>query len=235
MQRLGVARRHARGRNSDGVIQVDASIIGRDLGLLSRFSVSVASENLQAKNIMITTPGTHPRESRFGGRTVTFRSLRSEDKELFKNFIRSLPRKDNYYLMVDVYDDQAIDRWMNRVESGEIIGVIALDGNQMIGYCNLHTNNLPWTRHVADVRMSVSVAHRSRGVGTALASEAFAIGWARGLQKLLARMASGQLGALKLFHSLGFRTQAILTGCVKNENGVTENLVIMSHDRPLTA
>jgi len=143
MQRLGVARRHARGRNSDGVTQVDASIIGRDLGLLSRFSVSVASENLQAKNIMITTPGTHPRESRFGGRTVTFRSLRSEDKELFKNFIRSLPRKDNYYLMVDVYDDQAIDRWMNRVESGEIIGVIALDGNQMIGYCNLHTNNLP--------------------------------------------------------------------------------------------
>src|SRR5690242_9314788 len=106
MQRLGVAPRHARGRNSDGVIQVDASIIGCDLGLLSRFSVSVASENLQAKNIMTTTPGTHPRESRFGGRTVTFRSLRTEDKELFKSFIRSLPRKDNYYLMVDVYDDQ---------------------------------------------------------------------------------------------------------------------------------
>ena len=211
------------------------SIIGRDPYLLSRFSVSVASENSQAKNIMTTTPGTHPRESRFGGRTVTFRSLRTEDKELFKSFIRSLPRKDNYYLMVDVHDDQAINRWMNRVESGEIIGVIALDGNQMIGYCNLHTNNLPWTRHVADIRMSVSVAHRSRGLGTALASKASSIGWERGLQKLLARMASGQLGALKLFHTLGFRTQAILTGCVKNENGVTENLVIMSHDRPMTA
>ena len=101
---------------------------------LSRFSVSVASDNSQAKNIIITTPGTHPRESRFGGRTVTFRSLRTDDKELFKTFIRSLPRKDNYYLMVDVYDDQAINRWMNRVESGEIIGVIALEGNQMIGY-----------------------------------------------------------------------------------------------------
>ena len=184
---------------------------------------------------MITTPGTHPRESRFGGRTVTFRSLRTDDKELFKTFIRSLPRKDNYYLMVDVYDDQAINRWMNRVESGEIIGVIALEGNQMIGYCNLHTNNLPWSRHVAEIRMSVSVAHRGLGVGTALASDAFAIAWARGVQKLLARMASGQLAALKLFYSLGFRTQAILTGCVKNENGSTENLVIMSHDCPMTA
>ena len=171
---------------------------------LSRFSVSVASENSQAKNIMITTPGTHPRESRFGGRTVTFRSLRTDDKELFKTFIRSLPRKDNYYLMVDVYDDQAINRWMNRVEFGEIIGVIALEGNQMIGYCNLHTNNLPWSRHVAEIRMSVSVAHRGLGVGTALASDAFAIAWARGVQKLLARMASDQQAALKLFYSLGF-------------------------------
>ena len=105
----------------------------------------------------------------------------------------------------------------------------------MIGYCNLHTNNLPWARHVGEIRMGVSVAHRGRGVGRALAGEAFAIARARGLQKLLARMASGQVAALKLFYSLGFRTQAILTGCVKNENGLTENLVIMSHDRPMTA
>ena len=162
--------------------------------------------------------------------SVTFRSLRAEDKELFKSFIRSLPRKANYYLMVDVHDDQAINRWMKRVESGEIIGVIALEGSQMIGYCNLHTNNLPWIRHVGEMRMSVSAAHRRRGIGKALAGEIFSIAQARGLQKLLARMASGQMGALKLFFSLGFRTQAILTGCVKNENGVAEDLVIMSCD-----
>jgi L-amino acid N-acyltransferase YncA len=162
--------------------------------------------------------------------SVIFRSLRTEDKELFQTFIRSLPRKDNYYLMVDVYDDQAINRWMSRVESGEIIGVIALEGSQMIGYCNLHINNLPWARHVGEIRMSISAAHRSRGIGRALAGEIFAVARARGLKKLLARMASGQLGALKLFHRLGFRTQAILTGCVKNENGVTEDLVIMSYD-----
>ena len=168
------------------------SIIDRDPDLLSRFSVSVASENSQAKNIMSTTPGTHPRESRFGGRTVTFRSLRTEDKELFKSFIRSLPRKDNYYLMVDVYDDQAINRWMNRVESGEIIGVIALEGNQMIGYCNLHTNNLPWItpcRRNSHERLSCSP---EPGLGTALASEAFAIALGARTAKALARMASGQ-------------------------------------------
>jgi ribosomal protein S18 acetylase RimI-like enzyme len=156
--------------------------------------------------------------------------LRAEDEELFKSFIRSLPGKDNYYLMVDVHDDQALSRWMKRVESGEIIGVIALEGSQMIGYCNLHTNNLPWARHVGEIRIGVSAAYRGRGIGRALAGEIFSIARARGLKKLLTRMASGQLGALKLLYSLGFRTQAILTGCVKNENGVTEDLVIMSGD-----
>ena len=56
--------------------------------------------------------------------SVTFRTLRTEDKELFKSFIRSLPRMDNYYLMVDVHDDQAINRWMKAaypVDSGSSI------------------------------------------------------------------------------------------------------------------
>ena len=156
--------------------------------------------------------------------------MRAEDKELFKSFIRSLPRKDNYYLMVDVHDDQAITRWMKRVESGEIIGVIGLEGDQMIGYCNLHTNNLPWIRHVGEIRMSVSAAHRGHGIGKALAGEIFSIARARGLKKIWARMAVSQEAARNVFKSLGFRTEALLSDFVTNENGLTEDLVIMSHN-----
>ncbi len=162
--------------------------------------------------------------------SVIFRSLRTEDKELFKNFIRSLPSKDNYYLMVDVHDDQAINRWMNRVESGEIIGVIALVGDQMVGYCNLHTNNLPWIRHVGEIRTSVSAAYRGRRIGKALAAKIFSIARARGLKKIWARMAVSQEAAQNVFKSLGFRAEALLSDFVTNENGLTEDLVIMSHD-----
>ena len=161
--------------------------------------------------------------------SVIFRSLR-KDKELFKSFIRSLPRKDNYYLTVDVQDDQAINRWMNRVESGEIIGVIALEGSQMIGYCNLHTNNLPWARHVGEIRIGVSAAYRGRGIGRALAGEIFSIARARGLKKLWARMAASQEAAQNVFKRLGFRTEALLSDFVRNDNDLTESLVIMSRD-----
>ena len=50
--------------------------------------------------------------------TVNFRPMQVGDKELFKSFIRSLPRKDNYYLLVDVHNDQAIDRWMEKIQCG---------------------------------------------------------------------------------------------------------------------
>ena len=100
----------------------------------------------------------------------------------------------------------------------------------MVGYCNLHTNNLPWIRHVGEMRMSVSAAHRGRGIGKALAGEIFAIARARGLKKLWARMAVSQEAAQNVLKSLGFRTEALLSDFVRNDNDLTESLVIMSRD-----
>ena len=161
---------------------------------------------------------------------VMFRSMRAEDKELFANFLRSLPRKDNYYLLVDVHNDQTIQRWMDNVASGQTIGVLALKGAQMVGYCNLRTNDLPWIRHIGEIRMSVSADHRNNGIGRILAGKIFAIARARGLQKLWVRMAISQEAAQVVFQNLGFRTEALLSDFVKNENGLTEALVIMTHD-----
>ena len=161
---------------------------------------------------------------------VNFRPMHAGDKELFKSFIRSLPRKDNYYLLVDVHDDQAIDRWMEKIQSGQTIGVIAMKGSDMIGYSNLKMTDLPWTRHVGEMRISVSVPYRGRAVGKALAERIFSIARTRGLQKVWARMAISQGAAQHMLMKLGFRTEAVLSGFVKNESGVTEDLVIMSHD-----
>lgn len=161
---------------------------------------------------------------------VSFRSMLADDKEIFANLLRSLPRKDNYYLLVDVHNDQTIQRWMDKVESGETIGVVALQDGQMVGYCNLRTNDLPWIRHVGEIRMSVSVAHRGQGIGRILAGKIFSIARARGLQKLWVRMAISQEAAQVVFQNLGFRTEALLSGFVKNENGLTDDLVIMSRD-----
>ena len=53
---------------------------------------------------------------------------------------------------------------------------------------------------------------------------------ARGLQKLWTRMAISQDAAQHMFMKLGFRTEAVLSDFVKKENGLTEDLAIMSQD-----
>jgi len=156
--------------------------------------------------------------------------MRAEDKEQFTNFLQSLSRKDNYYLLVDVNNDQTIQRWMDKIESGETIGVVALEAGQMVGYCNLRNNDLPWIRHVGEIRVSVSATHRGQGIGRILAGKMFSIARARGLQKLWVRMAISQEASQVVFQNLGFRTEALLSDFVRNENGLTEDLVIMSHD-----
>jgi RimJ/RimL family protein N-acetyltransferase len=179
---------------------------------------------------MSTTPRTYPWASQFGARSVTFRLMRVEDKELFKCFIRSLPPQDNFYLLVDVQKDSAIDNWMRGIESGATLSVIALEDNQIVGYCNLHTNEVAWIRHVGEIRMSVSPAFRGRGLGKTLANEVFAIAKARGLQKIWVRMAASQKAAQNVFESLGFHAEALLADFVKDATGRTEDLVIMSYD-----
>ena len=179
---------------------------------------------------MAATPRTYPWESQMGGRQVTFRLMRAEDKQRFKSFIRSLPQEDNFYLLIDIRKDRAIDSWMKGIDSGQTISVIALENGQIIGYCNLHTNEVPWISHVGEIRLSVSSACRGRGLGKTLANEVFAIARARGLPKIWARMAASQKAAQKVFESLGFHAEALLADFVKDARGRTEDLVIMSYD-----
>ncbi len=179
---------------------------------------------------MTATPRTYPWESLLGERLVTFRLMSAADKDLFKDFIRSLPPKDNYYLLLDMRNDQSIDLWMKRIESAQTVSVIAVEQERMIGFCDLHVNEVPWIRHTAEIHLNVSADCRGLGLGRILANQIFSVARARGLEKIWTRMAASQEAAQSVFQRLGFHAEALLSDFVKNEDGLTEDLVIMSYD-----
>jgi len=179
---------------------------------------------------MTAASRTYPWESLVGERLVTFRLMNSADKGLFTDFIRSLPERDNYYLMLDMHNDRSIDSWVRRVESGHAVSLIATEREHMIGFCDLHVTDVPWIRHTAEIHLNVSSAHRGMGLGRTLANEIFSIARERGLEKIWTRMAASQEPAQSVFQRLGFHTEALLSDFVKNADGRTEDLVIMSYD-----
>jgi GNAT superfamily N-acetyltransferase len=176
------------------------------------------------------TARTYPWNANVGGAALTFRLMTPADKDLFRDFTRSLPEEDNFFLMLDVRQDRALDHWMRGVETGKTISVIALENGKMVGYGNLHMSEIPWTRHIGEIRLQVARPMRGKGLGKTLANEVFHIARSRGLQKIMARMAASQTGARHLFEHLGFHPEALLADFVMDAQNRTQDLVIMSHD-----
>src|SRR4029077_20358705 len=91
-------------------------------------------------------------------------------------------------------------------------------------------DDLSWSRHVGELRVIVEAAMRGQGLGQNLAQESFALALDLGLEKLMAQMTVDQRGAIGVFEGLGFRAEALLHNHVKDREGVTHDIVILSHD-----
>ncbi|HYP29665.1 MAG TPA: GNAT family N-acetyltransferase [Blastocatellia bacterium] len=172
----------------------------------------------------------YPWTTEVNGLRMSFRLMRPEDKEAMLSFARSLPEEDLVFLSFDITKPEAVDQWARNIQSGRIKTLLVEVGGRLVGYGSLGHNELLWTRHLGEIQLLLGPELRGRGVGTLLASELFKLARARGLQKIVARMASEQRGAFRVLENLGFTAEAVLADYVIDRKGVTHDLIVMSYD-----
>lgn len=164
------------------------------------------------------------------GTPVTFRLMTAADASRIGAFARSLPEDDLLFLRMDITDPGAVALWVRNLEAGLATTVIAEVNGESAGYASLVQNRVAWQRHLGEIRTQVGPAHRSRGLGRALAGEIFSIGRERGLRKVVAQMTTDQKGAIATFERLGFKPEALLQDFVVDHAGRTRDLVVMAYD-----
>ena len=169
------------------------------------------------------------------GGTVSLRLMTSDDGDRLVAFARELPVDDLLFLSVDITDPEAAARWIESLEAGRIVGVIAEDAGVTAGYAALLHHGVTWQRHLGEIFIQVSSRHRSRGLGRALATEISAIARDLGLRKFVARMTPDQKGAVSTFERLGFKTEALLQDFVIGTDGRTRDILVMARDVPAPA
>ncbi len=173
----------------------------------------------------------YPREIKVGdNRTVTLRLMGKSDRDVVLNFSRSLPPDDLLFLRRDITSPEVVDHWVQNVETGHAVTVLAERDGELLGYGSLYRDDAQWMRHVGEIRVLVSSDHRKLGLGRRLANDVFAIARDLGLQKMMARMTPDQKGARATFERLGFRAEALLHDFVLDRDGKTRDLLIMSYD-----
>ncbi len=164
------------------------------------------------------------------GAKVEIRLMTAVDRDPILAFANALPQEDLLFLRVDLTQPEVVDDWIANLEAGTSTSLVVYDDNGLIGYATVHRNPTPWTRRVGELRVNVSQAYRTRGLGKSLISEIFDIARGIGVKKLMANMTTDQHGAQAAFRRLGFVPEALLADYVEDRNGTSRDLVIMSYD-----
>ncbi len=173
----------------------------------------------------------YPAAGTVGGRRVSLRLMDSGDGDAMLAFARGLPEHDLLFLRRNITEPDQVETWLQRIEAGVTTSLLLLDEDGTIaGYATVDRNDLPWSQHVAELRVLVGPALRGRGVGRLLTEEAFRIALGMGVDKVIGQMTVDQHQAIAVFRSLGFQPEALLRDHVKDRDGNKHDLVILSHD-----
>jgi RimJ/RimL family protein N-acetyltransferase len=173
---------------------------------------------------------TYPWTASVKDNQVTIRLMKPEDANALLAFAQSLPEDDLLFLSVDITKPEVVGQWALGVQAGRVNTVLAEVDGKLIGHGTLSLNELMWTRHLGEIQLMISPERRGSGLGILLANEVFAIAQELRLQKIVARMASEQRGALQVFERLGFKAEALLADYVMDRRGRTHDLIVMSYD-----
>jgi len=162
------------------------------------------------------------------GSQVLLRPLGFEDAEALLLLYRSLPEEDRLVLRDDVSKTEWSERFLTRVALGDVLSLVAEEDGRMVAEASLYRQRHGWMAHVGEVRVSVDRAHRGRGLGFVLARELVRLARDLGLEKLVAQMVETQVAARRVFERLGFASEAVLRGHVKDSHGQPRDLLLLA-------
>ena len=179
----------------------------------------------------MTKSNRYPMTIQVAGQAYTLRLMTRSDDAGVLAFARSLPEHDLLFLRRDITRPEQVEVWLDRIEAGLTTSLLLIDSaGDVDGYATVDRNDLPWSPHVAEVRILVSPQLREQGVGRLLTEEAFRVALEMGVEKIIGQMTIDQQQAITVFRSLGFKPEAVLRDHVKDRDGEKHDLVILSHD-----
>jgi RimJ/RimL family protein N-acetyltransferase len=164
------------------------------------------------------------------GTSILIRPLDPEDGPALLEFFRGLPEQDRQYLRDDVTKEEWLERFLRRIDHQTLVPLVAEHEGQIVGSGNLYRSAYGWTKHVAEIRVSVARDLQRKGLGTAIARVLVRHAINIGVEKMVVHVVDNQFGATRAFERLGFRQEAILKAHVKDIYGHKRDLVVLSND-----
>ncbi len=170
----------------------------------------------------------YPMQLELKGNEFTIRQITMDDDKLVLQYAQSLPRHDMVYMRRNLSTEEGVGKWFRAISGGYTHAFTAVHEGKIVGYSSINLTGLDWSKHVADIRVSVAPHVRQFGLGRILVREAFKLAVTLGIEIVRASMTIDQKGARALFEELGFKNEAILKDNVKDMDGAYHDLLLMA-------
>lgn len=164
------------------------------------------------------------------GSEVQVRAMDAKDGPAVLKFFRALPEEDRLFLRDDVTRPEWLDRFVRQIDYQTMLPLVAEDNTGIVGNAALYRPLYGWSVHVGEMRVAVAREYQHKGLGTVLAHELVKLALDAGLEKMIVSVVDNQIAAKRAFEKLGFRSEAVLKGHVKDIHGIKRDLVVMSND-----
>jgi len=162
------------------------------------------------------------------GTKITIKELKPENLDQLMQFYMELPLEDRKYLRFDVTDRKIIAKRLKRIESGDDIRIAAWLGDKIIASGVIELSGLAWSKHQGEIRVMIARPFQHRGLGMIMIRELFFIAVQNNLERITAMMMRPQVGAQHIFRKLGFREEMLLPDYLKDLEGTTQDMIIMT-------
>lgn len=164
------------------------------------------------------------------GRQVRIREVQPGDGQVLLAFYRAMPEEDRLFLRDDVTRPEWLERFLRRLDLGELTSFLALHEGAVVGETSLYRALHGWTRHVGEVRVATAPEFRRVGLGTALIRTLTRKAINDGIDKLVSQVVENQIPALRTLEKLGFFHEATLRNHVVDIRGFKRDLLVFAND-----
>ncbi len=163
------------------------------------------------------------------GPQVEIRRARESDAESIRAAVRAVAQEKWYLATVEGFSLEETRSFLKRIVEGNLPQVTAVAGDTVVGGCDILPNSAAGFRHVARLGMYVLPEWRRQGIGRRLLDACLALARNSGIEKVELEVFSDNIGAIKLYESLGFSREGVKVRGRKLD-GRYQDVILMALD-----
>jgi RimJ/RimL family protein N-acetyltransferase len=161
------------------------------------------------------------------GAYILLRALTNEDKGRLKEFYGAVTDEDLRFFRHQLKDDSIIENWCEHLDYNQVLPIIALAKERVVGSATLHFFDGP-KRHIGEVRLFLSKDFRKRGLGMKMIRSLIELARKHGVSILMAEVIASMSKVVKAFEQQGFRPQVTLDDFFMFPDGDVCDVVLMT-------